>query len=150
MANKTKKAQVVLAALDAKNQSFSFLLLKLIDERKGHWQNVTGKIDEGESFDEGALREAEEESGLQLENIVEMIDLKIEHNFIDFRNRDCRERAFLVVMNSRWDVKIDPHEHQDFKWVPLQDIKRDCVHYEGNYEALEKSVEILKSWRQEE
>ena len=149
MSNKTKKAQVVLAVLDAKNHSFSFLLMQLIEKRGGFWQNVTGKIDEGESFDEGALREAEEESGLKLENVVEMIDLKIEHHFIDFRNRDCRERAFLVVLNSFWDVKLDPKEHQNFKWVQMKDLRRDCVHYEGNFEAIAKSCEILKNWSQE-
>lgn len=148
MANKTKKAQVVLAVLDAKNHSFQFLLMQTNEKRGSYWQNVTGKIDEGESFDEGALREAEEETGLQLENVVEMIDLQIEHHFIDFRERDCRERAFLVVLNSVWDVKIDPKEHQDFKWIDLKDIRRDCVRYEGNFEALAKSCEILKSWRQ--
>jgi 8-oxo-dGTP pyrophosphatase MutT (NUDIX family) len=147
MAHKTKKAQVVLAALDAENHSFLFLLMQTNEKRGSYWQNVTGKIDEGESFDEGALREAEEETGLHLDHVVEMIDLKIEHTFIDFRDRDCRERAFLVILSSPWEVKIDPHEHQAFKWVPLKDIRPDSVRYEGNYEALEKSSRILKGWR---
>ena len=50
MADQTKKAQIVLAVLDPASHSFSFLLLKTNERRGAFWQNVTGKLEDGETF----------------------------------------------------------------------------------------------------
>lgn len=146
MANKTKKAQMVLAVIDVASQSYEFLLLQTNEKRGSFWQNVTGKIEDGETFEEGGLREAIEETALSIESIIEITGLGLKFDFIDLRGRDVHEESFLVILDSKWKVKIDPHEHQDHKWVPLKDITRESVKFESNYEALKKSISILKQW----
>jgi dATP pyrophosphohydrolase len=146
MANKTKKAQVVLAAIDETSHSFQFLLLQTNERRGSFWQNVTGKVEEGETIEEGGLREAIEETGLAIEGIVDIINLGLVYEFVDQRERKVHEESFLIILDQKWDVKIDSHEHQAFKWVGLSDINAESVKHQSNFETLEKARNILKQW----
>lgn len=146
MGKKTKKAQVVLAAIDNKSQSFHFLLLQTNERRGSFWQNVTGKVEEDETIEEGGLREAIEETGLNIENIVDIRNLGLTFEFIDKRERKVHEESYLIILDDKWDVKIDSHEHQNFKWVPMDEINDESVKFESNFETLEKSRKLLKQW----
>jgi 8-oxo-dGTP pyrophosphatase MutT (NUDIX family) len=146
MDKKTRKAQVVIAVVDPECQNFSLLLMQTNEKRGSFWQNVTGKIESDETYEEGALREAMEETGLSVESIVDIVDLKISHDFIDQKKRDVHEKGFLFVLDKKWDVKMDPSEHQNFKWIALNELNREVVKYEGNFEALEKARSLLKQW----
>jgi 8-oxo-dGTP pyrophosphatase MutT (NUDIX family) len=144
MANKTKKAQVVLAAPDPESQTYFVLLLQTNERRGRFWQNVTGKLEKSETFEEGALREAMEETGLDQGSVVDLIDLNLTHEFVDQRSREVIERAFLLVLDGQWKVKLDPQEHEAFRWVELDGINRDSVMHLGNFEALERALRILR------
>ena len=146
MGNKTKKAQVVLAAIDEASQSFHFLLLQTNERRGSFWQNVTGKVEDGETIEEGGLREAIEETQLNIEHIIDIIDLGLVYDFIDKRERKVHEESYLIILDKKWDVKIDPHEHQAFKWISLDEITHESVKFESNLETLLKSRKILKQW----
>lgn len=146
MADQTKKAQIVLAVIDPASHSFSFLLLQTNERRGSFWQNVTGKLEEAETFEEGGLREAIEETNLSVESIVDIVDLKLSYDFIDQRKRKVHEKSYLIILDQKWDVKIDDHEHQDFKWMGIDEINRESVKHESNYETLVKSVNLLKHW----
>ncbi len=146
MSLKTKKAQVVLAAIDQAGHSFNFLLLQTNERRGSFWQNVTGKIEEGETFEEGALREAIEETNLSVESIVDILTLGLKYEFVDQRERKVQEESFLIIMDTKWDVKIDSSEHQNFKWIGINEIVRDSVKHESNFETLVKSQKLLKHW----
>jgi 8-oxo-dGTP pyrophosphatase MutT (NUDIX family) len=146
MVTKTKKAQVVLATIDQVSHTFNFLLLQTNVRRGSFWQNVTGKIEAEETFEEGGLREAIEETNLKVESIVDIINLGLKYEFVDQRERKVHEESFLIILDGKWDVKIDSHEHRDFKWVGLNDIHRESVKHESNYETLLKSQKLLKHW----
>lgn len=146
MANKIRKAQVVVAVIDEERHSFDFLLLQTNQDRGAFWQNVTGKIEDGETIEEGGLREAIEETNLKIEAIVDMISLGLVYEFTDTRNRKVHEESFLLILDGRWEIKIDPHEHQSFKWIQFEEINRDIVKHESNFECLKKSQAILKHW----
>lgn len=146
MSHKIKKAQVVLAIIDQSSHSFQFLLLQTNERRGSFWQNVTGKIDDGETFEEGGLREAMEETKLPIESIIDMINLEMRYDFIDSRDRKVHEECYLIILEKKWDVRIDSHEHQNFKWVTINEINRDSVKFESNFETLQKSIKILKHW----
>lgn len=146
MEQKTKKAQVVLAAINSKSQSFKILLLQTNERRGKFWQNVTGKVEENETFEEGALREAMEETQLKLDSIVDLVDLGLTYEFTDSWKRKVREKCFLIILEKTWDIKIDPHEHMDFKWIGLDEIHDGIVEYRSNYETLEKAKQTLRHW----
>jgi 8-oxo-dGTP pyrophosphatase MutT (NUDIX family) len=146
MDKKKKKAQVVLAAIDHDSQNFQFLLLQTNEKRGQFWQNVTGKIEENETFEEGGLREAIEETQLKIESIVDLVDLGLNYDFVDQRKNKCHEKSFLIILDQKWDVIIDPKEHQTFKWVPQSEIEDGIVKFSSNFETLEKAKHLLKHW----
>jgi 8-oxo-dGTP pyrophosphatase MutT (NUDIX family) len=146
MEQKTKKAQVILAAIDKDSQSFQFLLLQTNERRGKFWQNVTGKVEEEETFEEGGLREAMEETGLKIESIVDMVDLGLVYDFVDQHGRKVHEKCFLIILDSKWNVKLDPKEHLDCKWVELSEVEEGIVKYRSNLEPLEKAKLVLRHW----
>ena len=146
MSGKTKKAQVVLAAIDQESHSFDFLLMQTNERRGSFWQNVTGKLEDDETFEEGALREAMEETKLKIDSIVDIINLGLKYEFTDQRERKCREECFLIILEQKWEIQIDPHEHQNFKWVRIDEIHDGIVKFESNFETLVKAQSILKHW----
>jgi dATP pyrophosphohydrolase len=146
MTNKIKKAQVLITVFDETGHNFDILLLETNEKRGSFWQNVTGKIEEGETIEEGGLREAIEETKLNIENIIDIINLGLSFDFVDQRKRSVHEECFLIILDSKWNVKIDPHEHQDFKWIPLDSINEESVKFSSNFQALEKARKLLRHW----
>ena len=143
MSQRHRKVQVVIAAISQANQ-FDLLLLKTNEKRGEFWQNVTGSVEKKETFEEAALREAMEETDLKIESIVEMLDLEQSFSFVDRWERKVEEECFLFVLDKSWNVKIDPKEHQDYKWVALETVGKDSVKFPSNYEAIEKSIKLLR------
>ena len=146
MDQKIKKAQVILAAIDNDSQSIKFLLMQTNEKRGKFWQNVTGKINDNETFEEGGLREAIEETQLNIESIVDIVDLGMSFDFVDLRKRKCHEKSFLIILDRLWDVKIDPKEHMGFKWINQEDVKEGIVKFHTNFETLEKAKLIIRQW----
>ncbi|MGE3609100.1 MAG: NUDIX domain-containing protein [Bacteriovoracaceae bacterium] len=147
MTIKTRKAQVVIATIDS-NRQFYFLLLQTNKKRGEFWQNITGKVEEGETIEEGALREAIEETGMQIESIVDIIDLGMSYQFNDQHGRKVDEKCFLIILDGKWDIKLDPHEHQNYQWITLDNLSEGSVKYTSNFETLKKAQHILKHWGQ--
>ncbi|MBD65342.1 MAG: hypothetical protein CME62_09045 [Halobacteriovoraceae bacterium] len=138
---KKKKVQVVIFYHDANNKK-QFLLLKMNERRMYLWQNVTGSVDEGEKYSKAALREAKEETGIKKKNIKNLIKSSMKFTFTDQYKKDITEKIFFLEAYEKWDVKIDPKEHCDFKWVDENDINRDSVHFDSNYKALVGALEF--------
>lgn len=131
----TRKAQIVVATHSASYQN-KFLLLQTNEQRGSFWQNCTGKVEDDEEFEAGALREVIEETGLNLANVLQIIDLSLDYHFFDRWQRNVHEKSYLVIVHNQWDVLIDPNEHGNFKWVEHHEIEFGCVKYPGNFEAL--------------
>lgn len=146
MSVKTKKAQVVIAAIDKASQAQEFLLLQTNERKGSFWQNITGKVEDEETYEEGGLREAIEETGLLLESILEILDLGLCYEFTDQHKRKVVEETFLIITDQKWEVRIDPEEHQSFKWVHIDQINEDSVKYSSNYEALTHARKLIKLW----
>lgn len=114
----TRKALVVVvwkAKAGAKERKV--LLLRLTPERGSHWQNVTGKVENGESFAEGALREAEEETGFRFERFPQYLGL--EHQF-NGRWGPAHEKCFYLALVGGTAPPIptlDPKEHVESLWT---------------------------------
>jgi len=143
MEGRQRKVQVVLAAT-APSGEWSFLIFKTNKERGHFWQNVTGSVEEGETFEEAALREAQEESALQVEAIVDIQELGLVYHFQDKWRRKVEEHTFLIVLEAQWKPTIDPKEHEDWRWMTIREIGKDCLEWPSNVEALEKSANMLR------
>lgn len=132
---KKRKAQAVIYYC-AQDKIKHFLLLRMNKKRNGFWQNVTGSVEENESFQDGAIREAIEETNLSSDNIKEVVNLGLKFTFLDQWGRNIEEEVFSIEAKSEWTIKLDPSEHQSYKWVQEKEIERSSVHFESNYKAL--------------
>jgi 8-oxo-dGTP pyrophosphatase MutT (NUDIX family) len=112
------------------------------ERREFFWQNVTGGVEEQETFINAALREAQEETGLLAKNVFSVMESDFEFEFHDQWNNDVHEKIFYIQCRSKWDVIIDPTEHSDFKWCHQNDINESSVKFKSNYEALKKAIQI--------
>ena len=80
----------------------------------GTWGLPAGMIEVGESDLDGARRELFEETGINV--IAE--DLEFIENFNwHFPNKTIIFPAYRLKLSNIVDIKIDPSEHSDFKWV---------------------------------
>lgn len=134
---KKRKAQAVIFYY-AENNSKQFLLLKMNERRNHYWQNITGFVEDGEDFIDGAKREALEETSLKLQNVERVEALNTTFEFHDRWGNDVIENVFVIEAKEKWDVILDITEHQDYKWIDEKELTRDSVHYESNYKALKK------------
>ena len=98
------------------------LLLRRIPERGGFWQPVTGRRMPGESAEEAARRELEEETGARLP----VRSLSYRHSFA-FGDAvppvHVEEEAFAAEWPERLEVRSGP-EHEAVEWVGPDEATR--------------------------
>ena len=94
----------------------------------GNWQMVSGKIEEGEKAYETALRELQEETGINKQKSDLIFD-DLSHKFMIYsewidRYKEYtysnKEYIFSLKLNDEVSVKLS-REHSSYKWVDLND-----------------------------
>lgn len=119
-------------------------------DRGGDWQPVTGGVEPEESFDQGAAREATEETGFPCRG--PLIDLGFQTSFTG-RWGPAVERSFLAVLHVNGNEtlvrparlpapRLDPSEHTAFKWLTPEEALQRLVH-EAHRESLTLA---LRAW----
>ncbi len=134
--NIQKKVQVVIIGGKSLNK---LLLLQMKEDRGELWQNVTGSVDEGEDFIEAAHRELLEETGLS----GELEELDVQFKFKDRWERNVLEKVFVAKVNGEQQVKISDEEHQDYKWIPLDQVTEENFGYKSNFKSFLESLKKL-------
>ncbi|HEY2628447.1 MAG TPA: dihydroneopterin triphosphate diphosphatase [Usitatibacter sp.] len=104
------------------------LLLERAD-RPGFWQSVTGSQDPGESLHDTAIREVGEETGIdarrhkledwKLQNVYEIYPVW-RHRYAPGITHNT-EHVFGLEVPEATPVRLAPHEHLAFQWVPWSD-----------------------------
>jgi 8-oxo-dGTP pyrophosphatase MutT (NUDIX family) len=123
-----------------------FLMLKRIPKRGGFWQPVTGNVERGESFEAAALREIQEELGI--EQVLELIDTGYSYEFTD-NNLDQFERVFGVKVMDGTPVRLSS-EHLEYIWASKEDALNVYLKYPGNKEGLRQlDAKIAEARRQQ-
>ncbi len=138
---KKRKVQSIIFYCDA-NHIKHFLLLKMNERRGGHWQSVTGGVDENESFAQAAIRESKEETNILDENILKLHPTQFEFEFHDQWKNDVIEKVFLLQAKNKFTVTLDPTEHSEFKWVEQNNINSQSVHFDSNFKALTLALDL--------
>ncbi len=132
-----KKVQVVVIAKD------QLLRLKFNAKKSGHmngFQNITGSVEENETFLEGAHREVIEEIGLD----AHLIELDFEFSFKDRWGHEVKEKSFLFFLDHTPQITLSD-EHELFEWKPITEIKSEDFLFPSNFEAFTSAIKICHS-----
>ena len=125
------------------------VLLLSRSDRKDFWQSVTGSLEKKESPYDAAKREVLEETGIVAENYL-LEDWKLNHEYKIYTHWQYRygpgvhfntEHIFGLELPKKIPITLAPNEHNDFKWVSLDEAKK-LVFSWTNVKALEKLREI--------
>lgn len=100
------------------------LLLERAD-KPGYWQSVTGSRENEESLRETAIREVQEETGLDAEQ-YNLVDWQLSNEyeiFMHWRHRYAPgvthniEHVFGLELPTALPVTLAPNEHLHYEWV---------------------------------
>ena len=112
----------------ARRRRTEILAVHRCAELGGYWHTIAGGIELGESPDEAARRELEEESGLRVERLGEPF---VNRYPLDQEPPESRARfapgltevpvhAYLVDVADDWEPQLD-WEHDDYRWCAVDD-----------------------------
>jgi dATP pyrophosphohydrolase len=108
-------------------KKFKVLLLKK-NSKRDLWQSVTGSIELGEDPYDTALRELQEETGINKQKSDLIFD-DLSHKFMIYSEwidryeestYSNKEYIFSLKLNDEVSVKLS-REHSSYKWVDLND-----------------------------
>ncbi len=83
------------------------------DHAPGEWETVTGRVENGETLEEGVLREVKEETGLTVA-VVKPFDT---FHFYRGAIRDEHQGVSFWCKYVSGDVVLDTTEQVEYKWV---------------------------------
>jgi dATP pyrophosphohydrolase len=118
----------------------------------GTWQSVTGSKDsEDESFEETAVREVMEETGIpcaigtltdwNLENVYDIYPRYL-HRYAPGVTRN-REHVFGLCVPPGTPVTLNPREHTAYQWLPWRKAADTCFS-PSNAEAILMLPEFMQ------
>lgn len=134
--SKLAKVSVVAGVVIVEDRKV-LLVQEAFEKVRGQWNLPAGKVDKDETIEEAAVREAKEESGLDvvlgkhLITVHQSIDRPVLH-------------AFLAIKQDG-EVVFDPDEILDARWFSFQEVMtmsglRNEEYIRGAVMAAEKEV----------
>ncbi len=124
------------------DDGLNFLLLKRAETKiyEHLWQGVAGKIEEGETASEAAIRELKEETGFEP---VRMFVADHVSKFYEVHGDRINLVPVFGIEVDREDVTIS-EEHCEFKWVNFE-TARDTLIWKGQKEGITSVFDMLNS-----
>ena len=133
-----KSAGIVLCRNDlGKNE---FLLLNY---PQGHWDFIKGKVEEGETPHETALRETKEETGISDIEFIDGFEESVEYDFRFKKENIHKKVIFFLAKTNEKNIKLS-HEHNDYLWLEYNDALKKTT-FENAKNVLTKANEFLLS-----
>ena len=115
--------------------------LLLLNYPQGHWDFVKGKVEEGETPHETALRETKEETGISDIEFIDGFEESVEYDF-RFKKEDIHKKViFFLAKTDEKNIKIS-HEHNDYLWLEYNDALKKTT-FENAKNVLIKANEFL-------
>lgn len=137
-----RKVQIAIY-FASQNKVKQFLLLKTNKARGLFWQNVTGGVEEFESFKEAAIREVKEETGIEEKYLESITDLDLDFQFTDQWGNDVLEKVFCFKISIKPNIVIDPSEHCEYKWSSTFSYMQSLIKFPSNISSIKKVMESL-------
>jgi 8-oxo-dGTP pyrophosphatase MutT (NUDIX family) len=124
---KDKNGAVLYADVIVTDNQSRFLLLKRSiweDNHKGAWVIPGGHVDMGETFEEAAIRELREESGISIENLKNTGFQYSWRAVGTYKDDKAHIEYFNLHLNDAKEIEIllDEAESRDYQWTPIAEI----------------------------
>jgi len=94
----------------------SKILFLLLHYPSGHWDFVKGKIEEGESTHETAIREAKEETGITDITFLEKFEEWIKYDF-QYQGELVHKKVVFFLAETKTKEVVISHEHLNYTWM---------------------------------
>jgi 8-oxo-dGTP pyrophosphatase MutT (NUDIX family) len=97
----------------------------LLIYRRGFWDLPKGKLDAGESIPDCAIREVQEETGIQTLELGQFICTTTHHYFDKWINKDAEKHTHWYAMLSLENETLVPQTEEDIEkieWVPRKQL----------------------------
>ena len=101
----------------------------LLINRFGYWDLPKGKLEIGENPSECAMREVQEECGLN--NDLSIIqELNPTYHVYEYGSQSILKKTYWFKMESTYSGKLTPQEEEDIidcRWVPIEELGKYMV-----------------------
>jgi dATP pyrophosphohydrolase len=140
-------AQAVVYRKPADGSILILGLHKIASSGGFYWQSPRGGIEEYEAPADAALRETQEETGI--EKPLAFIDLEHSHRF-DYTKTDPGTGTQLVttviehsfaIETDREDIALSD-EHTEYRWMTPEETM-EVFDFEGNWQAVRRLLAVL-------
>ena len=111
----------------------------------GIWALPKGTPEPGETIEQVAIREVQEETGLQV-RIVAYIG-SISYTFVRTQTRYHKQVRHFLMEPIGGDIALHDHEYDLVAWFPLAEACRRLT-YQNEVNILYQAEEILQRWLQ--
>jgi 8-oxo-dGTP pyrophosphatase MutT (NUDIX family) len=113
----------------------------LLNYPQGHWDFIKGKVEEGETPHETALRETKEETGISDIEFIDGFEESVEYDF-RFKKEDIHKTVvFFLAKTNEKKISLS-HEHNDFVWLEYDDALKKTT-FRNAKNVLSKTNEFL-------
>lgn len=120
----------------------SKILFLLLNYPSGHWDFVKGKMEEGETTHQTAIRETREETGITDIIFLEDFEEWIKYNF-QYQGELVNKKVIFFLAETKTEQVIISHEHLDYIWADYETAMKKTTF--GNAKSiLMKSKELLE------
>jgi len=92
------------------------ILFLLLHYPSGHWDFVKGKIEDGESTHETAIREAKEETGITDIIFLKNFEEWIKYDF-QYQGELVHKKVVFFLAETKTKQVMISHEHLDYIWM---------------------------------
>lgn len=117
------------------------ILFLLLHYPSGHWDFVKGKMEEGETPHETAIRETQEETGITDVEFLDNYEEWIQYNFQYQGELVQKKVVFFLGETKTKDITIS-HEHLNFTWVDYTTAMEKTT-FDNAKTVLSKSYSLL-------
>ena len=112
--------------------------------RRGKWDLPKGKLEEGETLEDCAVREVEEECGLKNIILHEFVGITTHEYFDKWINEDVIKESYWYEMEIKSMQPLIPQTEEDIediRWVSMIEIDK---YLNDSYVNI---IEIINKWR---
>jgi len=119
----------------------SKILFLLLNYPSGHWDFVKGKMEEGETTHQTAIRETREETGITDIVFLEDFEEWIKYNF-QYHGELVNKKVVFFLAETKTEQVIISHEHLDYIWADYETAMEKTT-FDNAKSILTKSKELL-------